>query len=698
MAVFGRATGLVLNLGKCGVLPLGSAGAGLLAGAQVAGLRVLDAGVSLGVPVSTGLPPPEGVTGVCRERLVAAYTKLARFPMSAFGRGHAAANYGVSRILFRAVHCGMTPEAERVLSRWTAALVYRSVGPDPPAELPRWASSVPGAPAELLMGQPAHVAVVLAALPTAWVEAAAGGAALTVLRPLRQFSPLPQEGERAAVVEILRLVGWQLPGIITPAGWRRGRPGLRSTAARPAPQPAAAGGGAAGKPQWVGFAHGPGVVGKLTCKLAVALQLRAVVDERRVRRAATVEAALALDHGPHGGPRATDAQVCAGLRGLEAAVPALWRVPLLNARKEPIWRLWLVTMGDLAGGRRALPLRLPLWLAAVVLASACDTARASSVAGRALLQQNSDFPERSPNCGYATACDSMAGWTQATGGNFYFCETGSQQGQCQAYLDGPFADATCTKQCSVLPASIAPCDFTYSCPTGAYYYYCIAGPSDTGKCSTRPYGPSGCTNLCYVTPRTTDSNQPTNPAPPPPPSPGARSPPPRRHLAAAAAPPPAAVAAPADRNPARAAARIAAAAAPADADAVADTHADADASGDCARVHDDRTVLQRSGNVLACTTIVPCSNDRPYYCQAGPNFNGCSPNMWPPGSCSRQCFYNSGTPTPTPTAAPILVCGFVTPCPVGNFFYCSVSGISECRPIAQGVAGWACDPICLSSK
>ncbi|KAG1671634.1 hypothetical protein FOA52_006865 [Chlamydomonas sp. UWO 241] len=37
------------------------------------------------------------------------------------------------------------------------------------------------------------------------------------------------------------------------------------------------------------------------------------------------------------------AQVCAGLRGLEAAVPALWRVPLLNARNEPIWRLWRVS-------------------------------------------------------------------------------------------------------------------------------------------------------------------------------------------------------------------------------------------------------------------------------------------------------------------------------------------------------------------
>ncbi|KAG1676453.1 hypothetical protein FOA52_002273 [Chlamydomonas sp. UWO 241] len=34
------------------------------------------------------------------------------------------------------------------------------------------------------------------------------------------------------------------------------------------------------------------------------------------------------------------AMVFAGLRGLEAAVPTLWRMPLLNARKEPIWRLW----------------------------------------------------------------------------------------------------------------------------------------------------------------------------------------------------------------------------------------------------------------------------------------------------------------------------------------------------------------------
>ncbi|KAG1677910.1 hypothetical protein FOA52_001328 [Chlamydomonas sp. UWO 241] len=83
MAVFGQATGLVLNLGKCGILPLGSAGEGLLAGAEVAGLRVLDAGVSLGVPVSAGLPPPEGVTGVFAglRGLEAAVPTLWRMPL-----------------------------------------------------------------------------------------------------------------------------------------------------------------------------------------------------------------------------------------------------------------------------------------------------------------------------------------------------------------------------------------------------------------------------------------------------------------------------------------------------------------------------------------------------------------------------------------------------------------------------------------
>ncbi|KAG1667410.1 hypothetical protein FOA52_004827 [Chlamydomonas sp. UWO 241] len=46
-------------------------------------------------------------------------------------------------------------------------------------------------------------------------------------------------------------------------------------------------------------------------------------------------------------PRKYAAGVFAGLRGLEAAVPTLWRMPLLNARKEPIWRLWVLRSANL---------------------------------------------------------------------------------------------------------------------------------------------------------------------------------------------------------------------------------------------------------------------------------------------------------------------------------------------------------------
>ncbi|KAG1669687.1 hypothetical protein FOA52_002071 [Chlamydomonas sp. UWO 241] len=192
MAVFGRATGLVLNLGKCGILPLGSAGEGLLAGAEVAGLRVLDAGVSLGVPVSAGLPPREGVTG--------ALGPVARIT----GRVQTAELWG--------------------------------------AEAPLWANPL------LQLELPAAQRSVQWREPT-------GDAAGHAL-----FSPTDA-------------ARWLVDGL---ARVRDALPGMRTVT-----------------------------------DLCVLWAWLAAVD-----------------------------MVFAGLRGLEAAVPTLWRMPLLNARKEPIWRLW----------------------------------------------------------------------------------------------------------------------------------------------------------------------------------------------------------------------------------------------------------------------------------------------------------------------------------------------------------------------
>ncbi|KAG1658384.1 hypothetical protein FOA52_010062 [Chlamydomonas sp. UWO 241] len=202
--------------------------------------------------------------------LVAATPKLPRFNMK-----------DVKEISIALKKLNITdPEFESALEARRAQL---GRGPPAPATPPSASSAPPQpAPRPACRTEPA-VAVVLAALPTAWVEAAAGGAALSVLRPLRQFTSLPQEGERAAVVE-------------RSSAWSAGS--CRISSRRLA-----------------------GGVGGLAC----APQLPDLLPSLQLRGAA---------------PR-----VCAGLRGLEAAVPALWRVPLLNARKEPIWRLWVGSGG-----------------------------------------------------------------------------------------------------------------------------------------------------------------------------------------------------------------------------------------------------------------------------------------------------------------------------------------------------------------
>jgi hypothetical protein len=80
-------------------------------------------------------------------------------------------------------------------------------------------------------------------LPRAWRDAACGG---TVQASLP--ASCAQAGERAAVVRILQIVGWQLPCVTTPDGWQRGRLGLRHPC--PACPPACQRGG--GRPAvWV---------------------------------------------------------------------------------------------------------------------------------------------------------------------------------------------------------------------------------------------------------------------------------------------------------------------------------------------------------------------------------------------------------------------------------------------------------------
>ena len=639
MAVFGRASGQHLNPVKCSLLLMGSE-ASSPRPPSVAGLRVVTEAKCLGVRVSDGPPLADALDGESRVCLAKAYTKLARFPLSAFGRGQAAATYGVSRILYRAVNCGLTPEAEARLQTWTDTLVDQGIGPTRPCTLPGWAASAAGVPHHLLVGRPAQggfgatpwqaaikgqwvslarryaawaagapgllapaprlpeagvvaecpplpqmppvwlpmalaavgglcsaahpglvilmagfaptpaaglpegvieegvgadlrahlqagplqrmlagmqalgpvaripgraqtaelwgaaaplwgnpllqmelpagmrtvewagipwhgaaypasyslagaerwrargfatvraipglrtvldllrldtwlatllhlrcpgappasaawldrsaavlppgnaasalrvavgeedwrtalclclyggapppmsaqaaallevrmesdplstaVTSMLAAVPAPWVAAARTELGLG-LRPLSR-NP---EGERAAAVEILKLVGWPLPCLVAPEDWERGRPGLRRRAAPPPPLLGIV--AKAGEVKWAGFADGPGVVGAMSNKLAVACQLRGVTAERRQLRATTVAASHAMDCA-FGAVPASPAVLLSDMRDLEQAMPGLWRLPLHNACKEPIWRLWvngLARYGVSAGG------------------------------------------------------------------------------------------------------------------------------------------------------------------------------------------------------------------------------------------------------------------------------------------------------------------------------------------------------------
>ncbi|KAG1674050.1 hypothetical protein FOA52_000356 [Chlamydomonas sp. UWO 241] len=74
--------------------------------------------------------------------------------------------------------------------------------------------------------------------------------------------------------------------------------------------------------------------------------------------------------------------VFAGLRGLEAAVPTLWRMPLLNARKEPIWRLWPPAR-SVAVERAGELATMDLWDALASFAEGGGMPRGCAVAGAA---------------------------------------------------------------------------------------------------------------------------------------------------------------------------------------------------------------------------------------------------------------------------------------------------------------------------
>jgi len=149
LEVYADATGQHVNPTKSSLLALGSARrpAGHALPPTIAGVPLHTRVVGLGVPFEDG-GDPQPDWQPCLERVSHAYGKLARLPLSAFGRGTAASSYGVSTLLYRAEFCGLPDSVRDTLDRWTKGLVDRRVAPDSRT------SALPGVPSALLHGRP----------------------------------------------------------------------------------------------------------------------------------------------------------------------------------------------------------------------------------------------------------------------------------------------------------------------------------------------------------------------------------------------------------------------------------------------------------------------------------------------------------------------------------------------------------------
>jgi hypothetical protein len=156
MDVFGDASGQRLNLAKCQLLPLGWTPGDPLPD-EIEGMRVVRHATTLGIQFSdegNGQEPAPGVDWEQRLKVVrACYDKLARLPLSMFGRAMGAAAYGVSQLLYHAEFSDMPETVVEQLLKMTTKLVDRGLAPA--ASPLRRGHRLPGIRSHLLPGPPA---------------------------------------------------------------------------------------------------------------------------------------------------------------------------------------------------------------------------------------------------------------------------------------------------------------------------------------------------------------------------------------------------------------------------------------------------------------------------------------------------------------------------------------------------------------
>eukprot|EP00798_Chlamydomonas_sp_ICE-L_P011813 gene11813-biopygen720 len=150
LTFFGQASGLYLNHLKSKLLPIGVPDL-LPLPVQILGLPVVAEATTLGVSFTNGSPTCPPMTPQWSERLAhveRCFSRLAKLPLSSFGRGFSSSSYGLSTLLYHAEFGGIPQEVVDDLQCLTTKLVDRGLGPADKARV------LPGVPSALITGSP----------------------------------------------------------------------------------------------------------------------------------------------------------------------------------------------------------------------------------------------------------------------------------------------------------------------------------------------------------------------------------------------------------------------------------------------------------------------------------------------------------------------------------------------------------------
>ena len=158
MGVFADASGQELNVSKSLLMPVGHVMPDAVpADGHVRGLRVVSSASTLGITFTNEGMQPRGTKVDSADwdgllaRVERCFTKLARLPLSAFGRAFGAAGYGISKLLYHAEFATMPQRIKGRLTQMTALLIDRGVGPSDPIGI---GQRLPGIPTKCMAGPP----------------------------------------------------------------------------------------------------------------------------------------------------------------------------------------------------------------------------------------------------------------------------------------------------------------------------------------------------------------------------------------------------------------------------------------------------------------------------------------------------------------------------------------------------------------